>query len=70
MVEYDSSNNLRAVELPLSICPIGVHSDYQSGRVTGMTLDVSAGMVYAPHEDNYVQIQILDFPDKIFFIWS
>lgn len=64
MIEYDNSNDLRAVESQLSIFPIVVHSDYQSGRVTGMTFDASMDMVYTPREDNYFQIQSIDFPDK------
>lgn len=52
MVEYDYLNDLRAVESKLIICPIGAHSDYQSGIVTGMTLDASVDMVYTPRKDN------------------
>ncbi|MGK0713962.1 galactokinase family protein [Aerococcus urinaeequi] len=37
--EYNTSDDLRAVKSPLRICPIGAHSDYQNGRVTGMTID-------------------------------
>lgn len=54
MVEYDDSNDLRLVESQSGICPIGAHSDYQSGRVTGMTLDAWVDMVDTPGEDNYV----------------
>ena len=70
IAEYGTSNDLRAVKSPLRICPIGAHSDYQGGRVTGMTLDASVDMVYAPREDNYVQIQSLDFPDKEIFSYG
>lgn len=70
IAEYGTSNDLRAVNSALRICPIGVHSDYQGGRVTGMTLDASADMVYAPREDYYVQIQSLDFPDKEIFSYE
>lgn len=70
IAEYGTSNDLRAVKSPLRICPIGAHSDYQGGRVTGMTLDASVDMVYAPREDTYVQIQSLDFPDKEFFSYG
>lgn len=68
--EYGHSDDLCAVKSPLRICPIGAHSDYQDGRVTGMTLDASVDMVYAPREDNYVQIQSLDFPDKEIFSYG
>lgn len=68
--EYGHSDDLRAVKSPLRICPIGAHSDYQGGRVTGMTIDASVDMVYAPREDNYIQIQSMDFPDKEIFSFS
>lgn len=68
--EYNTSKDLRAVKSPLRICPIGAHSDYQNGRVTGMTIDASVDMIYSPREDNYVQIQSLDFPDKEIFSYT
>lgn len=52
MNEYDSSNDLRVVKSPRSICPIGAHSDYQGGTVTRMTLDANVDMIYEPREDN------------------
>lgn len=70
MVDYDNSNHIRAVEPQLNICPIGAHSDYQSGRVTGMTMDASVEIVYTPREDNYFQIQSLDFPYKETFLYG
>lgn len=60
-------NALRAVKSPLRICPIGAHSDFQGGRVTGMTLNASVNMVYAPREDGYIMVHSLDFPDKEYF---
>ena len=59
--EYNISEDLRAVKSPLQTCLIGAHADYQNGRVTGMTIDVSVDMIYSPREDNYVQIQSKDF---------
>lgn len=67
IAEYGTSNDLRSVKSSLRIYPIGAHSDYQGGRVTGMTLDASVDMVYTPREDNYVQIESLDFSDKKIF---
>ena len=58
---------LKAVRSPLRVCPIGAHSDYQGGKVTGMTIDASVDMVYAPREDGYVNIKSMDFPDKEYF---
>lgn len=34
------NDEMRVVQSPLRIFPIGAHSDYQGGRVTGMTLPV------------------------------
>lgn len=68
--EYEKTDKLRAVRSPLRVCPIGAHSDYQNGRVTGMTFDASVDMVYAPREDNYVQIQSKDFPNKEIFLFT
>src|SRR5699024_8554641 len=67
MIEYDSSNGLRVVKPPRSIYPIFAHSDYHGERVTRATLDVSVDVIYVPREDNYVQIQSLDFPYKEIF---
>ncbi|MGK9326640.1 hypothetical protein [Aerococcus urinaeequi] len=63
MIEYDSSNRLRVVKPPRSIYPIFAHSDYHGERVSWATLDV----IYVPREDNYVQIQSLDFCDEEIF---
>lgn len=60
-------NDLRAVRSPLRICPIGAHSDYQGGKVTGLTIDASVDIVYAPREDGYINIKSMDFPDKEYF---
>lgn len=59
--------DLRAVRSPLRICPIGSHSDFQGGRVTGMTLNASVNIVYTPREDGYIIVHSLDFPDKEYF---
>ncbi|GMR70953.1 hypothetical protein NUITMVRA1_16310 [Aerococcus viridans] len=70
IARYGPSDNIWVVKSPLRICPIGAHSDYQGGRVTGMTLDASVDMVYAPREDNYVEIQSEDFPDTELFSYG
>jgi len=59
--------DVRGVRSPLRVCPIGAHSDYQGGRVTGMTLDASVDMVYSPREDGYMYVRSMDFPDKEYF---
>lgn len=65
--QYPDKTDIRAVRSPLRICPIGAHSDFQGGRVTGMTVDASVDMVYTPTEDGYIRLQSLDFPDKEYF---
>lgn len=67
MRSYFKTGDLRAVKSPLRICPIGAHSDYQNGIVTGMTLDASVDLVYEPRNDGYVSIKSLDFPDQEYF---
>jgi len=65
-MEY-GDKDVRGVRSPLRVCPIGAHSDYQGGRVTGMTLDASVDMVYSPREDGYMYVRSMDFPDKEYF---
>lgn len=62
-----NDTDIRAVRSPLRICPLGAHSDHQGGRVTGMTLNASVDMAYAPNEEGYVYLRSLDFPDKEYF---
>jgi len=66
IMEY-GDKDVRGVRSPLRVCPIGAHSDYQGGRVTGMTLDASVDMVYSPREDGYMYVRSMDFPDKEYF---
>ena len=61
------AEDIRVVESPLRMCPLGAHVDHQGGLVTGMALDSSVVMVYGPANDGYVRIQSLDFPDEEYF---
>lgn len=70
VAKYGQSDTILMVKSPLRICPIGAHTDYQGGRVTGMTLDASVDMVYVPREDSYVEIQSEDFPDTELFSYG
>lgn len=65
--EYYNDTKIFGVKSPLRICPIGAHSDYQDGIVTGLTIDASVDMVYAPRKDGYINIRSLDFPDREYF---
>lgn len=59
--------DVRVIESPLRICPLGAHVDHQGGLVTGMALDSHVELVYAPSDDGYIRIQSADFPDEEYF---
>ncbi|MFL2136575.1 galactokinase family protein [Ruoffia sp. FAM 24228] len=42
---FPETTDLGAVCSPLRVCPIGAHSDFQGGKVKGMTIDASVDMV-------------------------
>ena len=50
---YNKADNISIVKSPLRICPLGAHIDHQDGMVTGMALDSSVIMVYAPGNDGF-----------------
>jgi galactokinase len=52
---------IRVVKAPLRICPLGAHIDHQLGLVTGMTIDQSILMAFAPAKDDTVQIDSVNF---------
>ena len=58
---------IRFIQSPLRICPLGAHVDHQHGLVTGMALTASVNLAYCPDESGYVRIQSLDFPDEEYF---
>ncbi len=55
------------VKAPLRICPLGAHIDHQLGRVTGMTIDQSILMAFAPTGDGAVHVESLDFEPPVSF---
>lgn len=59
--------DISVVKAPLRICPLGAHIDHQLGLVTGMTIDQSILMAFAPASDGNVQIESLNFPSQITF---
>ncbi len=63
--EYNGQ--IEIAKSPLRICPLGAHVDHQEGLVTGMALDSSIDMVFAPVDDGYIRVQSLDFPDEEYF---
>jgi galacturonokinase len=52
---------IRVVKTPLRICPLGAHVDHQQGQVTGMTIDRSILLAFAPTDDGVVRMESLDF---------
>ena len=63
---YDETD-IRVIQSPLRICPLGAHVDHQGGIVTGMALDSHVELVYTPSDDGYIRIQSADFPDEEYF---
>src|SRR5690625_6322284 len=57
----------KMVKSPLRICPLGARVDHQDGVVTGMALDSSVEMVFAPSKDGYIRVRSMDFPDEEYF---
>ncbi|NJN94054.1 MAG: hypothetical protein HC875_08145 [Anaerolineales bacterium] len=55
------------VRAPLRICPLGAHIDHQLGQVTGMTINQSILMAFAPTTDNTVYVESLDFQPPVAF---
>ena len=61
---FQGDREIRMIQSPLRICPLGAHIDHQKGIVTGMTLDSSVNLVYCANDDGLVQVKSLDFPDE------
>ncbi|MCB0153951.1 MAG: hypothetical protein KDF65_04075 [Anaerolineae bacterium] len=57
----------RVVKVPLRICPLGAHIDHQLGPVTGLTIDQSLLLAFAPTTDGRVQIDSLNFNTPVAF---
>ena len=58
---------IRIIQAPLRISPLGAHVDHQDGLVTGMTLDRSIFLAFVPRADRQVEIGSLNFPGTINF---
>ena len=59
--------DIRVVRAPLRICPLGAHIDHQLGVVTGMTIDQSLLMAFAPTMDGSVTIESQNFDTPVHF---
>lgn len=55
------------VRAPLRICPLGAHIDHQLGQVTGMTIDQSILLAFAPTTDASVYVESFNFEPAVAF---
>lgn len=69
-IENVDPHDIRLVRAPLRICPLGAHIDHQLGIVTGMTIDRSVLMAFAPTADGSVHLESLNFPTPARFNMS
>lgn len=60
-------SRIGVVKAPLRICPLGAHIDHQLGVVTGMTIDQSVILAFAPTDDGNVHVESLNFPGAATF---
>lgn len=58
---------VRVVKSPLRICPLGAHIDHQLGQVTGMTIDRSILLAFAPRPDRTILLDSLGFKPPVTF---
>ena len=49
---------------PYRVCPIGAHSDYQLGKVTGFALDKGVSIAYSPKTNGVVELGTLQFEKR------
>ncbi|MBV7327047.1 GHMP kinase [Chloroflexi bacterium TSY] len=59
--------DVEVIRAPLRICPLGAHIDHQLGVVTGMTIDQSVLMAFAPTMDDFVHVRSRNFDQSIAF---
>ena len=48
------TDEIRVARSPYRICPLGAHVDHQFGRVTGMAIDRSILLAFAPTDDGSI----------------
>ena len=66
-IDNAGMEDIQIVRVPLRICPLGAHIDHQLGIVTGMTIDQSILMAFAPSGDGSVRIESLNFEKEAGF---
>ena len=62
-----SEDEIRVVRSPLRICPLGAHIDHQLGLVTGMTIDRTILLAFAPNREGKVWISSTTFSPPVEF---
>jgi galactokinase/galacturonokinase len=60
-------DEVRVVRSPYRVCPLGAHVDHQLGRVTGMALDHSVLLAFAPTADGTVRLRSHEFTGEVEF---
>jgi len=58
---------IRLIRAPLRISPLGAHIDHQLGHVTGLTINRSLLLAFAPTNDGAVTIESLNFQPCVSF---
>lgn len=58
---------IRLIRSPHRICPLGAHVDHQLGRVTGMAIDRSILLAFAPTADRTVRLKSHEFDGLVEF---
>jgi galactokinase len=59
--------DIQVVKAPFRICPLGAHIDHQLGLVTGVTLDHSILLAFAPTPDGSIQLHSMNFELEVSF---
>ena len=59
--------DVRLVRSPYRIAPLGAHVDHQLGRVTGVAIDRSTLLAFAPNFSGRVRLESLNFPGRVEF---
>ncbi len=59
--------DVSVVRSPYRICPLGAHVDHQLGRVTGMAIDRSILLAFAPTDDGTIRVQSHEFEGLVAF---
>lgn len=59
--EIYNHNPSHSTFAPYRICPIGAHSDFQLGKITGFAIDKGVHIVYEPTDDALVEVKSIQF---------